>query len=80
MGVIRIIKENPEVFNTQVDKEYTEEEALRLIASAVSQGSELQKSISLIRDAYQAVWRLIDFGFRETSVKIAEILYGSGYV
>lgn len=74
MGVIRIIKNYPRVFNTQMDKEYTEEEGLRLIASAISQGSELQKDISLIRDTYQAVWRLVDFGFRKTSIEIAEKL------
>ncbi len=74
MGVIKIIKDYPEVFNTKMDKEYTEEEGLRLIASAISQGSDLQKNISLIRDTYQAVWRLVDFGFRKTSIEIAERL------
>lgn len=74
MGVIKIIKDYPSVFSTQLDKNYTREEAIRLIAAALSQGSELQKDISLLRDTYHAVWRLIDFGFRETSVQLAESL------
>jgi len=74
MGVIKIIKENPEVFNSQAGKVYTEDEAIRLIASATSKGSDLQKSISLLRDNYQAVWRLVDFGFRKTAIEVAEEL------
>lgn len=74
MGIFKIIHDNPQVFNTIKGKDYTEEEALILISSTESKGSELQKKMFNLRYKYNSVCTLIDLGYRETAINLAKTL------
>jgi len=71
MRVLKIIQTNPEVFNTDPTKNYTEQEAIRLIASLDPQGNSIQSNEIEIRQTHLAIQNLVSLGFIETAVNMA---------
>jgi len=74
MGVLKLIRSYPDVFNVNLCFDYSEHEAIKLIGAAISKGSTLQKETFFVKDAYHAFWRMIDLGFRTTAVELAQKL------
>ena len=70
MSVLKIIKLYPHVFNTE-DRDYTEEEAIKLISTCDSKGSYIQQSSFSIDDSYHAVCRLYKLGLRQPAVDLS---------
>jgi len=71
MGVLEIIKANKEIFNVDESKNYTEKEAIRLIASMGCNGNQVQKRCFEIRQSYTAICNLYSLGFRESAVELS---------
>lgn len=71
MRVLKIIQANPEVFNIDPDKNYTEQEAIRVVASMNCPGNDIQKENFEIRQTHTAICNLIDLGFINTSIELA---------
>ena len=65
MSVLKIISSYPEVFNTE-NKTYTKEEAIELIASCKSKGSDIQKASFHIHDLYLGICKLIQTRIKRT--------------
>ncbi|MEM9547834.1 MAG: hypothetical protein AAGA77_17760 [Bacteroidota bacterium] len=74
MRVLEIIQAYPEIFDTNPNNTYDEEEAIRIIASMVHKGDTSQKNIIQIRQRHLAIQNLIQMGFLETAVEMAEDL------
>ena len=71
MGVQKIIQTNPEVFNVNKNKNYSEPEAIRLVASMECKGNKIQIENFEIRQSYIAICNLISLGFRESAIEQA---------
>ncbi len=71
MRVLKIIQANPEIFNTDQQKNYTEIEAIRKIASMESKGDKIQKTDFDIRQRHTAIGNLLSLGFVESAVELA---------
>ena len=73
MSVLKIIYKYPEVFNP-LRKNYTEEEAISLIASCPSKGNEFQKAYFIITDSYAAFRKLLKLGLRMPAIELGKNL------
>ena len=71
MGVAQIVNENAEVFDLVKDKNYTEIEAVREVASLECKGNQIQKENFEIRQTHTAICNLISLGYRETAIQKA---------
>jgi len=71
MRVLKIIQANPEVFNKDQSKSYSEKEAIRILASMDCSGNEVQNEIFDIRQTHSAIFNLMDLGYRNTAVELA---------
>jgi len=74
MRVLKIIQANPEIFNTDQQKTYSEIEAIRKIASMESKGNKIQKNEFEIRQRHTAIGNLFSLGFVESAVELAILL------
>lgn len=74
MCVKKIIHSYPETFNVDPNTTYSEQDAIRLVASMKCDGSPLQKELVAIRQAHTAIHHLITLGFAEAAVELAEQL------
>jgi len=68
------LKKNYSSFDINLNKHYSNQEAIKIIGAAISKGSKLQKNTFFIRDCYHAICKMIDLGFRTTAVELAQDL------
>ncbi|MEM9549124.1 MAG: hypothetical protein AAGA77_24265 [Bacteroidota bacterium] len=73
MNVLEIIAKYPEVFNAK-HKEYTEEEAISLIASCPIKGNEFHKAYFFIIESYAAFSKLLRLGLRKPAIQLGKNL------
>ncbi len=73
MSVLKIISAYPELFNTD-NRTYTKLEAIQLIASCKSRGSDIQKASFRIHDLYLCICKLFKLGLREPAVALSKNL------
>ncbi len=71
MGVLKIIRENPEIFNVDLAENYSEIEAMRKIASMECKGHKIQVEYFEIRQRYTAICNLLNLGYRETAIDLS---------
>lgn len=71
MCVLKIIQADTELFGSDPKKQYSEVEAIRLIASMRCKGNEIQNEVIVLRQTHTAICNLISLGYNEAAVKLA---------
>ena len=71
MRVQKIIQAHPDIFNVDQNADYSEREAIQIIASTDCRGNDLQKSDFRIRQTHAAICNLLSLGFRNAAVDLA---------
>jgi hypothetical protein len=73
MSMIDVVLNNPVVFGFHENIE-SEQEAIKIICNAKSQGSTLQKASFILIENHQAVLKLLKLGMRTPAIKLAKDL------
>lgn len=73
MNVLKIIYRYPEVFKP-LDQNYTEDQAISLIAACPSKGNEFHKAYFTITDSYAAFRKLLKLGLRKPAIELGKNL------
>lgn len=73
MSMIDLVLNNPVVFGFHENIE-SEQEAIKIICNAKSQGSTLQKASFVLIENHQAVLKLLKLGMRSPAIKLAKDL------
>jgi hypothetical protein len=71
MRVQKIIRTHPDLFNLDPNKQYSDHEAIQMIASMDCDGDKNQQKDFSIRQTYSAIRNLLSLGFRTTAVELA---------
>lgn len=74
MRVLKIVKANHDLFGSEQNKQYTEKEAIRIVASMKPKGNKIQDHTFEIRQAHSAICNLLSLGFNEDAIELAKKL------
>lgn len=71
MRVPKIIQANPEIFDLDQNRNYTDIEAIRNVASMECKGNKIQQQEFEIRQTHTAIGNLLSLGYIEEAIELA---------